>query len=68
MTHHVVALPLRPGLGDFPATIGSPSPRGLAGAAGPDQGRAVHLAGAVSVAMVLRYLASKTRRRFAEIG
>lgn len=67
MTHHVVALPLRLGVGDFPATIGSSSPRTPI-SAGRDLGGAARPAGAVSVAMVLRYLATKTRRRYSEIG
>jgi hypothetical protein len=68
MTHHVVALPLRRGCGDFPAAIGSSSlvaPRRLTCS---DRGGGVRPAGAVAVAVVLRYLASKTRRRFPGLG
>ena len=68
MTHHVVALPLRPGFGGFPATLGSPGLLAPTGAAGPDQGGLSRPAGAVSVAVVLRYLATKTRRRLPRIG
>jgi hypothetical protein len=68
MTHHVVALPLRPGLGGFPETLGSTSLLAPTGAADSDQGRPTRAAGAVSVAVALRYLATKSRRRFPGIG